>query len=63
MGSGGRLSCYMNMLALNSLPQASAGFRGTLSERLSLVREAGFEGVQFERRASSAELSACRALV
>jgi hypothetical protein len=52
----------MNLLALNSLPQDSAGPKGTFQQRLEAVRSAGFAGVQFAERATPEELAVCRKL-
>jgi hypothetical protein len=62
MKSNAQLRCYMNLMALDSLPPFSAGPRGTFKERLEQLRSSGFEGVQFATRATAEELSICRAL-
>jgi hypothetical protein len=57
------LHFYMNLMALDSLPESSAGPRqGSFRERLDAVRNAGYDGVQFATRAKPDQLSDCRAL-
>ena len=57
------LRCYMNLMALDSLPQSSTGpHQGSFRERLSRIQSAGFDGVQFAIRAKPEQLSDCRAL-
>src|SRR5690349_16281916 len=57
------LRCYMNLMALDSLPQSSSGpHQGSFRERLSKIQGAGFDGVQFAARAKPEQLSDCRAL-
>jgi hypothetical protein len=62
MKRGPHLRCYMNLMALDSLPPSSAGPRGTFKERLESLRSSGFEGVQFATRGTVEELSICREL-
>ena len=62
MGGRAQLCCFMNLLALNSLPADSAGPHGPFQQRMEAVRDAGFNGVQFAERAASDELSVCRDL-
>ena len=57
------LHCYMNLMALDSLPESSTGpdarqcgFR----QRLEAVRTAGYDGVQFATCATPDQLSDCR---
>jgi hypothetical protein len=58
-----QLRCYMNLMALDSLPQSSTGRReGMFRERLEAVKSAGFDGVQFATRAKVEQLSDCHAL-
>ena len=57
------LRCYMNLMALDSLPQSSTGpHQGSFRERLSKIQGAGFDGVQFAIGAKPEQLSDCRAL-
>jgi hypothetical protein len=57
------LRCYMNLMALDSLPQTSAGpHQRSPRERLEEVKSAGFDGVQFATRATADQLSDCHAL-
>ncbi len=62
MNAQGQLRCFMNLMALQSLPPDSTGPKGTFRERLDLVRKAGFHGVQFAEPATENELSICREL-
>ncbi|MDQ2776270.1 MAG: hypothetical protein M3Y57_15335 [Acidobacteriota bacterium] len=62
MSSESRFRCYMNLMAFNSLPQSSSGPRGDFSQRLEVLCEAGFDGVQFADAATREELAACRSL-
>lgn len=62
MSSEAQLRCFMNLLALNSLPIDSAGPNGTFQQRMEAVRQAGFVGVQFAEPATPAELDVCRTL-
>src|SRR5690348_4604133 len=60
---GAELRCYMNLMALDSLPQSASGPRqGNFRERLDALGEAGFSGVQFATPATSEQLSDCRAV-
>jgi hypothetical protein len=61
MSDGPQLRCYMNLMALHSLPQESSGPRGTFQECLESLSHAGFTGVQFATQGTAEELSACRA--
>ena len=64
MSSGRRaeLRCYMNLMALDSLPESASGPRpGSFRERLEALGEAGFGGVQFAAPATPEQLSDCRA--
>lgn len=61
MSGGPQLRCYMNLMALDSLPPHSAGPHGTLQECLKPLADAGFTGVQFATQGTTEELSACRA--
>ncbi len=62
MSSEPQLRCYMNLMALDSLPANSAGPKGAFSERLRSLAEAGFTGVQFASFGTSEQLAACRDL-
>lgn len=54
---GGELRCYMNLMALDSLPDRSSHFE----QNLARIRSGGFTGVQFADFATPEQLSACRA--
>jgi hypothetical protein len=55
------LHCYMNLMALDSLPESSSGpHRGSFPERLEAIRSAGYDGVQFASWATADQLSHCR---
>jgi len=61
-GRGAELRCYMNLMALDSLPESASGPRaGSFRERLDALGEAGFGGVQFAAPATPEQLSDCRA--
>src|SRR5690348_17256693 len=62
MDSKRRLLCFLNTMALYSLPEQSSGFRADANARLELVKEAGFDGIQFANPATEGELAHCRAL-
>lgn len=54
------LRSYMNLMAFDYLPQSSMGhISGGFRQRLEAVQQAGFQGVQFARRATHEELSDC----
>jgi hypothetical protein len=56
------LRCYMNLMALDSLPESARGPRpGSFRERLEALSEVGFGGVQFATPATPEQLSDCRA--
>jgi hypothetical protein len=58
---GAELRCYMNLMALDSLPESSSGPRqASFRERLEALRDAGFRGVQFAALATSGQLLDCR---
>lgn len=59
MSAGPALRCYMNLMALRSLPVTSRGFRGCLTDQLDLVASSGYTGVQFADVPGTAELAAC----
>jgi hypothetical protein len=50
----------MNLLALESLPASSAGYRRSFREYLDLVGESGYAGVQFADLPTRDELATCR---
>ncbi len=52
-----QLRVLMNLMALDSM-----GRRGSFEQKLEGVKEAGFDGVQFAKRASKEELRQCRSL-
>jgi hypothetical protein len=57
---GPQLRFYMNLKALDALPDSSAGPRtGAFQERISRIRQAGFEGVQFDTPGTRDELNQC----
>jgi len=57
------LRFYMNLKALEALPDSSAGPRsGSFAERVSHIKSAGFHGVQFDRVATHQELNDCTTL-
>lgn len=57
------LRCYMNLMALEELPETSTGpHRGAFRERLEAIRAAGYDGVQFAKPGSPKQLTDCRAL-
>jgi hypothetical protein len=59
---GAELRCYMSLMALDSLPDsASCPRKESFRERLEVLRDAGFRGVQFAVPATSEQLLACRA--
>ena len=59
---GAEFRCYMNLMALDSLPQSSSGPRGAaFPETLAAIRAAGYDGVQFASRATPEQLTECRA--
>ncbi len=60
MGNEGQLRCVMNMMALNSLPEWSVGYRPTAKERFEMVKASGFDGIQFAEIATDEELALCR---
>ncbi|MBV9269314.1 MAG: sugar phosphate isomerase/epimerase [Acidobacteriaceae bacterium] len=62
MAAEASLRCYMNLMALDSLPETSSGPHGGFEERMQAVRAAGFEGVQFAERPSPKQLAICRSL-
>ncbi len=62
MSTSRQLRCYMNWMALASFPQSSSGWRATFDEKLALLCESGFAGVQFAEPATREELAACRKL-
>ena len=62
MNSGAQLRCFMNLFALDSLPASSAASQGRFEDRLQILREAGFSGVQFANRATADQLELCRLL-
>ncbi len=62
MSGEAQLRCFMNLLAMDSLPADSAGPHGTLEQRLAAVRDAGFSGLQFATRATPDQLTICRTL-
>lgn len=62
MGGETQLRCFMNLLALHSLPRESAGPKGTFQQRLEALQAVGFTGVQFTERATPHELAICRSL-
>jgi len=62
MSGEAQLRCFMNLLAVNTLPTDSAGPHGTFTQRLEAVQIAGFSGVQFAERANPDELAMCRTL-
>lgn len=57
-----QLRLLMNLMALDSLPQSSAGPRGSFEHKLESIKDAGFDGVQFPKMASKEELHQCRSL-
>ena len=57
-----QLRCYMNLMALDSLPADSAGPKGAFTEKLASLAEAGFTGVQFATLGTREQLAACRDL-
>lgn len=57
-----QLRCFMNLMALESLPAGSSGPHGSFEERMEAVRGAGFAGVQFAQKFNPDEVSLCRAL-
>jgi hypothetical protein len=60
-GRGAELRCYMNLMALDSLPESSSGPRQAgFRERLDSLAEAGFRGVQFAAPATPQQLLDCR---
>ena len=60
---GPQLRLYMNLKALESLPPTSAGpHTGSFCERMSKIREAGFEGVQFDIPGTRDQLNDCARL-
>lgn len=62
MNAGRQLLCYVNLMALDSLPGSSAGPRGTFAEKLDNLASAGFRGVQFAELGTADELKACRSV-
>ena len=62
MSTQQQLRCYMNLMALDSLPASSTGPQGSFTERLAQLHGFGFEGVQFAKLATPEDLSVCRAL-
>lgn len=59
----GRLCCYMNLMALDSLPPSSSGPRHlTFEARAEAMQKAGFDGVQFAHLATKEELAVCHRL-
>jgi len=61
MSRNPQLRCYMNLMALDSLPPDSSGPHGTFEERLESLARAEFTGVQFATQGTPEELSAYRA--
>jgi hypothetical protein len=59
MSAGPALRCYMNLMALRSLPITSRGFRAGLTDQLDLVASSGYTGVQFAEAPATAELAEC----
>jgi len=57
-----QLRCYMNLMALASLPTDSAGPSGGFGQRLEQLAMAGFTGVQFATAGTAEELAICREL-
>ncbi len=57
-----RLRCYMNLMALDSMPESSSAPHGSFEEKVYAVQEAGFAGVQFAEFAATQELEICRRL-
>jgi hypothetical protein len=62
MDQQSQLRAYMNLMALESLPASSSGFRTTFEARVGQLSAAGFTGVQFASPGTSEELAACRKL-
>jgi hypothetical protein len=62
-GHGEQLRCYMNLMALDSLPESAGGpHEGSFRERLETLGNAGFRGVQFAAPATAEQLLDCRAV-
>ncbi len=57
-----QLRCYMNLMALDSLPESSTGPHGAFRQRMETIREADFAGVQFADGGTAEQLSLCREL-
>ncbi|MFL6463469.1 MAG: hypothetical protein ACJ73N_03565 [Bryobacteraceae bacterium] len=62
MGKTPQLRCYMNLMAMDSLPESSTGYQGTFGQRMEFIRDSGFAGVQFADPGATEQLSLCRAL-
>src|SRR5436305_2879318 len=60
MNVGPALRCYMNLMAVRSLPESSRGFRASAAEQLDLIASTGYTGVQFADVPGIAELAECR---
>lgn len=53
---------YMNLMALDGLPEFSAGPRPPLASQLCAIKDAGFDGVQFADPAAPSDIAQCRRL-
>lgn len=62
MRGHGKLRFYMNLMALDSLPEDSAGPKGTFEQKLEQLWSNRFTGVQFAAPASAEALQVCRQL-
>src|SRR5437763_10753183 len=60
MNVGPALRCYMNLMAVRSLPESSRGFRASAAEQLDLIASTGYTGVQFADVPGIAEPAECR---
>lgn len=56
------LRLHMNLMALDSMPPSSSAPRGDFGQRLEVLVQAGFSGVQFVGVGSAEERARCRAL-
>ncbi len=57
-----QLRVYMNLMALESLPEKSTGPQGSFQQKLEALKEAGFEGVQFASVGDKEQLDHCKSL-
>ncbi len=62
-GAAPQLRCYFNLMALNDLPEWSAGPASADPEvRLTAIRDAGYDGVQFIAPVTNDEIALCERL-